>query len=57
VLARFKPMINATDLVSKLDLSNEYITTALEKLKKIPHFVVYYEDIVKNKSVRNFTIE
>jgi hypothetical protein len=50
-------MINATDLVSKLDLSNEYITTALEKLKKIPHFVVYYEDIVKNKSVRNFTIE
>ncbi|KAF3323500.1 hypothetical protein FCM35_KLT12231 [Carex littledalei] len=44
LLARFKPKINATDLVSKLDSTNAYITAAIEKMKRIPHFVVYYED-------------
>ncbi|XP_078156127.1 uncharacterized protein LOC144551900 isoform X2 [Carex rostrata] len=51
LLARFKPKINVTDLVSKLDSTNEYITAAIEKMKRIPHFVVYYEDVIKNSSV------
>lgn len=45
-----------TDLVSKLDSTNEYITAAIEKMKRIPHFVVYYEDVIKNSSVRNLAI-
>ncbi|KAJ4814630.1 P-loop containing nucleoside triphosphate hydrolases superfamily protein [Rhynchospora pubera] len=51
VLARFKPTINATNLVSKLDWTNEYIAAALQKMKRVPHLVVYYEDVIKNSSV------
>lgn len=50
-LAKYKPTINPTSLISDLGQVNETVTKALECFKNTRHIVVYYEDVVKNRTV------
>ncbi|XP_054778660.1 uncharacterized protein LOC129286695 isoform X1 [Prosopis cineraria] len=49
-LAKYKPTINSTSLVSELRQVNETTTKALEYFKSTRHIVIYYEDVVKNRT-------
>ncbi|XP_028765896.1 uncharacterized protein LOC114723819 isoform X2 [Neltuma alba] len=49
-LAKYKPTINATSLISELRKVNETATKALEFFKSTRHIVIYYEDVVKNRT-------
>ncbi|XP_072958456.1 uncharacterized protein [Typha angustifolia] len=48
VLARYKPTINTTFLISELKHVDEWSTDALENFKSTRHIVFYYEDLVNN---------
>ncbi|POO03088.1 P-loop containing nucleoside triphosphate hydrolase [Trema orientale] len=50
ILAKYKPMINATLLIPNLRQVEETTTKALEYFKSTRHIVLYYEDIVKNRT-------
>lgn len=51
ILARYKPTINTTLMISNLNQVNETAATALEYFKSTRHIVMYYEDVVKNSTV------
>lgn len=50
ILARYKPSINATLLIPNLRQVEEMVTKALEYFKSTRHIVLYYEDIIKNRT-------
>ncbi|KAK1561147.1 hypothetical protein Q3G72_034981 [Acer saccharum] len=50
ILARYKPLINATLLIRDLKQVEETQTKALEYFKSTRHIILYYEDILKNSS-------
>ena len=52
ILANYKPKVNATVLVSNLKEAVETTAKALEYFKSTYHVVLYYEDIVRNRTVR-----
>lgn len=52
ILAKYKPVINATLLIPNLRQVEETTTKALEYFKSTRHIVLYYEDVVRNRTVR-----
>lgn len=52
ILAKYKPTINATLLIPNLKQVEDTTTKALEYFKSTRHIILYYEDIVKNRTVR-----
>lgn len=48
ILARYKPTINSTILVSTLKQTNQMAVDALEYFKSTQHIVLYYEDLINN---------
>ncbi|KAL6982846.1 hypothetical protein U1Q18_016240, partial [Sarracenia purpurea var. burkii] len=50
ILANYKPKVNATLLIPKLKEAEETTAKALEYFKTTRHIVLYYEDIVKNRT-------
>ncbi|KAL3655265.1 hypothetical protein CASFOL_001051 [Castilleja foliolosa] len=50
ILARYKPSLNVTMLVSSLRSTERTITKALESFKTTRHIVLYYEDILANRT-------
>ncbi|XP_061367141.1 uncharacterized protein LOC133310257 [Gastrolobium bilobum] len=51
ILAKYKPTINSTLLIANLRQVNETTTKALEYFKSTRHIIVYYEDVVKNRTI------
>ncbi|KAJ4844752.1 hypothetical protein Tsubulata_003448, partial [Turnera subulata] len=51
ILAKYKPTINTTLLISNLKQVEETTKKALEYFKSTRHIILYYEDIVKNRTV------
>ncbi|GAV86344.1 hypothetical protein CFOL_v3_29775, partial [Cephalotus follicularis] len=50
VLASYKPLVNATLLIPNLRQVEEITTKALEYFKSTRHIILYYEDLVKNRT-------
>ncbi|XP_052194318.1 uncharacterized protein LOC127802516 isoform X2 [Diospyros lotus] len=50
ILARYKPTINTTLLIPNLRQVQEMTAKALEYFKSTRHIILYYEDIIKNRS-------
>ncbi|CAL9054644.1 unnamed protein product [Musa banksii] len=48
VLAKYKPTLNATELMSSLKTANECVTNALDYFNSTRHIVLYYEDLILN---------
>jgi len=51
VLAKFKPWINTTLLMVDLKQTEETATKAIEYFSNTHHIVLYYEDLLKNRTV------
>ncbi|PKI39261.1 hypothetical protein CRG98_040317 [Punica granatum] len=51
ILASYKPTLNATLLIKDLKQVQDTTAKALEYFKSTRHIVLYYEDIVKNRTV------
>lgn len=49
-LSRYKPVINATSLVMDLKLMEKTVLEALEFFSSTRHIILYYEDLVKNRT-------
>lgn len=56
ILATYKPAINTTLLIPNLRQVEEMVTKALEYFNSTRHMVLYYEDIIKNRTVRHIFI-
>nr|KYP76338.1 hypothetical protein KK1_020575 [Cajanus cajan] len=50
ILAKYKPTINTTLMIQQLRQVNETTTKALEYFKSTRHIILYYEDVVKNRT-------
>ncbi|GMY05988.1 nodulation protein H-like isoform X2 [Fagus crenata] len=50
ILAKYKPKINATLLIPNLKQVEETTAKALEYFKSSRHIILYYEDVVKNRT-------
>ncbi|XP_047316117.1 uncharacterized protein LOC124919818 [Impatiens glandulifera] len=50
ILSKYKPRINSTSLVSNLKEMEVTTTKALELFRSTRHMVLYYEDLVKNRT-------
>lgn len=50
ILAKYKPSINATLLIPELKQVEDTTAKALEYFKSTRHIVLYYEDIIKNRT-------
>ncbi|KAH7517950.1 hypothetical protein FEM48_Zijuj09G0118700 [Ziziphus jujuba var. spinosa] len=50
ILAKYKPIINATLLIANLRQVEETTTKALEYFKSTRHILIYYEDVLKNRT-------
>ncbi|KAI3465404.1 hypothetical protein Pfo_022067 [Paulownia fortunei] len=50
ILARYKPTLNVTVLVSNLRAAEQTVAKALECFKSTRHIVLYYEDILTNRT-------
>lgn len=53
ILARYRPRLNTTSLIWQLKRADEYTRDALENLNNTRHMSVYYEDVVRNRTVRS----
>ncbi|KAI5661061.1 hypothetical protein M9H77_20384 [Catharanthus roseus] len=51
ILATYKPAINTTLLIPNLRQVEEMVTKALEYFNSTRHMVLYYEDIIKNRTI------
>ncbi|KAL8528662.1 hypothetical protein ACS0TY_006202 [Phlomoides rotata] len=49
-LSKYKPVINATSLVMDLRLMEKSVLEALEFFSSTRHIILYYEDLVKNRT-------
>jgi len=54
ILARYKPRLNTTSLIWQLKQADEYTRDALQNLNNTRHITVYYEDIVRNRTVSSY---
>lgn len=52
ILAKYKPKVNVTIVLHNLKEAEEKTDKALEYFKSTRHIVLYYEDIVRNRTVR-----
>lgn len=52
VLAKYKPMVNMSLLIPNLRNAQRKGNRALECFKSTRHILLYYEDIVQNRTVR-----
>ncbi|KAK6946140.1 Sulfotransferase domain [Dillenia turbinata] len=50
ILAGYKPFINTTLLIPNMREVEDMSTQALEYFKRTRHIVIYYEDVVKNRT-------
>ncbi|KAK6160730.1 hypothetical protein DH2020_004111 [Rehmannia glutinosa] len=50
VLATYKPALNVTTLISNLRSTEQKVAKALECFKSTRHIVLYYEDILTNRT-------
>lgn len=50
ILARYKPVINTTTLIPNLKQVEDMTNNALEYFKSTRHIILYYEDIIKNRT-------
>lgn len=51
MLSKYKPVINSTSLVSDLKEVEETVSRALNYFNSTRHIVLYYEDLIRNKTV------
>lgn len=51
ILARYKPRINTSELISTLRHTHKFITDAMGHFRNTRHIVLYYEDLVQNRTV------
>ncbi|KAG8367072.1 hypothetical protein BUALT_Bualt16G0034600 [Buddleja alternifolia] len=49
-LSRYKPVINSTSLVMDLKLMEKMVLQALEYFSSTRHIVLYYEDLIRNRT-------
>lgn len=52
MLSKYKPVINATTLITELQQVEKTVTKALEYFNSTRHIALYYEDLIKNHTVR-----
>ena len=52
VLAQYKPTIDTKSLIAELKRSDKLAADGLVSFKKIRSIVLYYEDVVSNRTVR-----
>ncbi|CAD5191385.1 unnamed protein product [Musa acuminata subsp. malaccensis] len=50
ILARYKPRINTSELISTLRHTHKFITDAMGHFRNTRHIVLYYEDLVQNRT-------
>ncbi|MED6192778.1 hypothetical protein PIB30_013413 [Stylosanthes scabra] len=50
ILAKYKPTVNVTLMISELKLTEETTEKALVYFKNIRHIVLYYEDLLSNRT-------
>ncbi|KAG8368334.1 hypothetical protein BUALT_Bualt15G0034800 [Buddleja alternifolia] len=50
ILARYKPTINTTLLIPNLKQVDDLVTKSLEYFKSTRHIILYYEDVIKNRT-------
>ncbi|XVF63998.1 hypothetical protein PTKIN_Ptkin09bG0132000 [Pterospermum kingtungense] len=50
ILAEYKPTVNITQLISTLKQDDQKIAMAVEYFKTTRHIIIYYEDLVKNRT-------
>ncbi|XP_021284080.1 uncharacterized protein LOC110416407 [Herrania umbratica] len=50
ILAKYKPTINTTQLIPELKRSEQTTAKAVEYFSSARHIVLYYEDLVKNRT-------
>ncbi|KAG8377640.1 hypothetical protein BUALT_Bualt08G0054000 [Buddleja alternifolia] len=50
ILATYKPTLNVTTLLSDLKIADDEVAKALEYFKNTRHIVLYYEDILTNRT-------
>lgn len=51
ILAKYKPRINTTSLIPELKQTAETAAKAIEFFKTTRHIVLYYEDLINNRTV------
>jgi hypothetical protein len=51
VLAQYKPTIDTKSLIAELKRFNELAADALVSFKSIRSIVLYYEDVISNRTV------
>jgi hypothetical protein len=54
ILARYKPTIDVKTLITELKRSDKLAADALTNFKNTRHIVLYYEDVVKNRTVSRY---
>lgn len=52
MLSNYKPTINATTLITDLQQVEKTVAKALEYFNSTRHIILYYEDLIKNRTVR-----
>ncbi|THU64229.1 hypothetical protein C4D60_Mb01t24280 [Musa balbisiana] len=50
ILARYKPRINTSELISTLRHTHKFVTDAMGYFRNTRHIVLYYEDLVQNRT-------
>ncbi|OIT29123.1 PREDICTED: uncharacterized protein LOC109211767 isoform X1 [Nicotiana attenuata] len=53
ILASYKPTINTTTLIANLKQVQDMAASALEYFKSTRHIILFYEDIIKNRTILN----
>jgi len=51
ILAQYKPTIDKKTLITELKRSDKLASDALVNFKNTRHVVLYYEDVVSNRTV------
>lgn len=52
ILAKYRPRLNITLLIPELNQTKETAAKAIAYFKNTRHIVLYYEDLVNNRTVR-----
>lgn len=50
ILAKYKPIVNTTTLVPNLKQVDDMVTKSLQYFNSTRHIVLYYEDVIKNRT-------
>lgn len=56
MLSAYKPVINSTSLIIDLKEMEETIATATNYFNSTRHIVLYYEDLVRNRTVSDYKL-